>query len=108
MRIHRNPQGRVPKPARADNFHPSAAIEILHNELVEVEALAVAAGEAATMLATNPPAEQRRIFVRIYTLVRKTARQAGEALDRSEALVAWLSAYMMAQAANHPQASRSR
>ena len=105
---HRNPQGRVPKPARADNFHPFGAIEILHNELVEIEALAVAAGEAATMLATNPPGKQRRIFVRIYTLVRKTARQAGEALDKSEHLVAQLSAYMMAQAANRPQASRAR
>jgi hypothetical protein len=104
MRRHRNPQGRVPKPARADNFHHSAAIEILHNELVEVEALAV----AAMMLATSPPATQRRSFVRIYTLIRKTARQAGEALDKSEHLVARLSAYMLAQAANRPQASRSR
>ena len=57
-----------------------ARVTIIAHELVEVESLAIADDEAATMLPPNPSARHKRILARLYTLISKTANQAGGAL----------------------------
>jgi hypothetical protein len=94
MSTHRNPRSRVSNKPHADNFNPGDAIERLYVELVEVEALARAAGEAVTELPSASSARLRRIFARLYTLVTKTAIQASAALTLSESMVSRLSAHM--------------
>ena len=108
MGKHRNPQARLSKQARPDNFDPGLAIERLYRELVEVEALAIAADEAVTMLPPNPSAKRKRILARLCTLVTKTASQASEALEKSEDMMARLSAHMAARAAKRPRQPRAR
>jgi hypothetical protein len=108
MKKHRNPQKRLPKHAPADNFDPGAAIGRLYTELIEVEALAIAADEAATMLPPNPSAKHKQILARLYTLVAKTASQASEALEKSEDMLAKLAAHMAARAAKRPRQRRAR
>jgi hypothetical protein len=94
MHVHRYPQVRVSNKAHADNFDPGDGLEQLHTELVEVEALARAAGEAVTLLPSASSAKVRRIFARLHVLVSRTANEAGAALSLSEKLVSSLSAYM--------------
>ena len=47
MKKHRNPQASVSDTAPADNFNPGTALEQLYSELIDVEALAHAAGESS-------------------------------------------------------------
>jgi len=103
MSRHRNPQTRLSKHAPSDKFDPGIAIGRLYRDLVEVEALAIAADEAATMLPPNPSAKHKRILDRLYTLVSQTAHQASEALEESEDMLAQLSAHKAARAARHPR-----
>lgn len=132
MKQHRNPQPRVANPAAADNkaqgakrpaghaadgdlrrsgvpglaesFSPGDALERLYTELVEVEALAYAAGEAVTLLPSVSSAKVRRRFARLYSLVTKTADQATATLTLGETLVAQLSGQMAARRAAAPPA----
>ena len=99
MNKHRNPPARLSKQARPDNFNPGLAIERLYRELVEVEALAIAADEAVTMLPPNPSAKHKRILARLFTLVSKTAAQASQVLEESEDMLAQISTHMAARAA---------
>ncbi len=94
MRSHRNPESRVSNKAHVDNFDPGDALEQLYAELVEVEALAHAAGEAITSLPTTTSPKQRRLHARVYALVTKTAGEARAALTLSENLVSALSVHM--------------
>ena len=107
MNKHRNPQARLSKQAPSDNFDPGVAIERLFRELVEVEALAIAADEAATMLPPNPSAKHKRILARLFTLVSKTADQASEVLEKSEDMLARLAAHMAARAVKQPRKRRA-
>jgi hypothetical protein len=107
MKNHRNPQARLSKQPPPDNFNPGLAIEGLYRELVEVEALAIAADEAVTMLPPNPSAKHKQILARLFTLVSKTADQAGEALEKSEDLLAQLAAHMAARPAKQPRKRRA-
>jgi hypothetical protein len=77
----------------------ACAIELLYSDLVEVEALAVTADEAATMLPPTPSAKHNRILARLSTLVSKTASQACAALERSEELVSLHAIHLAARAA---------
>src|SRR5262245_63279366 len=107
MSKHRNPRTRLSKQSRSDNFDSGLAIERLYRELVEVEALAIAADEAVTMLPPKPSAKDKRILARLYTLVTKTADQATEALEKSEDMLAQLSAHMAARAAKQSRKLRA-
>jgi hypothetical protein len=101
MKTHRNPRPNLSNPDPRDNFNPGDALELLYSELVEVEALAHAAGEAVTLLPSTSSAKLRRIFARLYALVTRTASEASAALTLSEQLVAQLSAQMAARQASH-------
>jgi|KBSSwiStaDraftv2_1062776.scaffolds.fasta_scaffold2317260_1 hypothetical protein len=107
MSKHRNPQKRLPKQARPDNFDSGLAIERLYRELVEVEALAIAADEAVTMLPPTPRGKDKRTLARLYTLVTKTADQASQALEKSEDMLAQLAAHAAARAAKQPRKRRA-
>jgi hypothetical protein len=107
MSKHRNPQARLSKQAPSDNFDSGLAIERLYQELVEVEALAIAADEAVTMLPPTPSAKQKRILARLCTLVSKTATQASEALEKSEDMLAQRAAHMAARAAKQSRKRRA-
>ena len=108
MRGHRNPQARVSKPSLPDNLDAGVAVGRLYRELIEVEALAIAADEAATMLPPNPSVKHKRILARLITLVGKTASQASEALEESEDMIAQHAAHMAAKAAKRPRKRRAR
>jgi hypothetical protein len=108
MRVHRNPQARLSKPSLSDNFDPGVAFGRLYRHLVEVEALAIAADEAATMLPPKPSVKHKRILDRLITLVGTTADQAGEALEKSEDMIAQHAAHMAARAAKHSRKRRAR
>jgi hypothetical protein len=108
MKEHRNPRSRVSNRVPADNFNPGDALELLYSELVEVEALAHAAGEAVARLPSTSSAKLRRIFARLYALVGRTAEQADAALTISEQLVAALSAQMAARRATQEPTQSTR
>jgi hypothetical protein len=93
MKEHRNPRCTISNQPAVDNFNAADALELLHAELVEVEALAHAAGEAVAML-PPVPGKQRRTFERLYALVNQTAAEASTLLTLSEQLVSLLSAHM--------------
>ena len=99
MKTHRNPRSRISNLVTADNFSSGDALEQLYAELVDVEALAHAAGEAVTLLPAASSGKQRRAFARLYTLVTKTASEANAALALSEQLVSMLSAHLAARRA---------
>ncbi len=116
MNAHRKPRQNVSNSATAgntatavgtatpgsstpNNFSPGDALERLYNELVDVEALAHAAGEAVTELSANSSPRKRRSFARLYALVTRTASEASAALTLGENLVSALSAHMAARRA---------
>lgn len=69
---------------RRPDCDPAIEIRSLYRALVVVEALAVTADEAATMLPPVPTASHRRNLARLYTLVHQTSDQVREALEESE------------------------
>ena len=83
MSKHRNPQARLSKQAPLTTSTQVSQIERLYRELVEVEALAIAADEAVTMLPPYPSGKHKRILARLFTLVTKTADQASQALEKA-------------------------
>ena len=87
---------------------PGVAIGRLYRELVEVEDLAIAADEAATMLPAPPSAKHKRPLARRYTLVSQTANRAGWALEKREDMIAQLSARETAPAAKRSRERRAR
>jgi hypothetical protein len=97
MRVHRRTAKTVPNNPPLDNFIPGDALESLHTEVVELEALAHAAGEAVTRLPRASDPTQRRDLTRIYALVSKVAADAAAAASHGDQLVAALSAYLDAQ-----------
>ena len=104
MQAHRKPRPKVsnsatPSNATPSNFSSGDALERLYNELVDVEALAHAAGEAVTLLPSASSPKMRRSFARLYALVTRTANEATAALTLGENLVSALSAHMAAQRA---------
>jgi hypothetical protein len=101
MKQHRNPRSNVPNKSIPDNFNADDALERLYSELVEVEALAHAAGEAVTLLPPASSPKTKRSFARLYALVTKTANEASAALTLSEQLVSALSAQMATRRAMH-------
>ncbi len=99
MKRHRNPQARVSKQPSPDNFDPGTLIGRIYGHLLEVEALAVMASEAAERLLPTSVVKHQRIYTRLSTLVRMAADQATAALEPGEELVALHAAYLAAQIA---------
>jgi hypothetical protein len=97
MKAHRSTQPKVTNQTEISNFDPGTALENLRAELIEVEALAHAAEEAANELAMPRNARQRRVIGRIQTLVTKAAERASTALCYGDAQVTSLSAQMAAR-----------
>lgn len=87
MSKHRNPRKRLPKRPPPDNLATSLLIRRLYDALVELEALAITADEAVTMLPAGPTGRHKRTLTRLYTLVGRTASQASAVLELGEELV---------------------
>jgi hypothetical protein len=88
MSKHRNPRRKVPKRPVPDNLATSLLIRRLYDALVELEALAMTADEAVTMLPAGPTGRHKRTVARLYSLVGRTAGQASSVLELGEELVA--------------------
>jgi hypothetical protein len=98
MPKHRRTHVRVANKPELDNFDATDALESLHTEIVQIEAIAHAAGEAVTRLphATDP--QQRRAFARIYALVSKLADDVATAVVHGDAMIAALAAHLQRRA----------
>jgi hypothetical protein len=94
MRNHRHTNDSVQNKPSLDNFSPGDALESLHAEIVEIEALAYAASEAITHYPYPTEPTARRAFARIYTLVTKVAQDTDAAVTHGQELVAALSAHL--------------
>ena len=99
MRVHRRTQDTVPNNPPLDNFNPADALESLHIEIVQLEAFAHAAGEAATRLPAPSNPTERRNFTRLYALVTKVASDAATAATHGDKLIAALSAHLQTRQA---------
>jgi hypothetical protein len=108
MKKHRNPQARLSKHPSSDNFDPGTLIRRVYGDLIEVEALAVMASEAAGRLPPTSFVKHQRIYTRLSTLVRKTANQATAALEHSEGLVALHAAHLAAQVSKRAREHRAQ
>jgi hypothetical protein len=94
MSKHRNPRTSLSNQPAPDNFDPAAALESLHTEIVDIEALAHAAGEAVTLLPRPDNPEQRRNLARIYTLVTKLASEISTTVAYGDDLIAALGSHL--------------
>lgn len=94
MPKHRRTRLRVPNNAELDNFDPADALESLHTEIVQIEAVAHAAGEAVTRLPHASDPGQRRAFARIYALVSKLAEDIGTAVIHGDEMIAALAVHL--------------
>lgn len=100
MPKHRRPRARVSKDVPAhntdnrDTFNPAEALQSLHLEVVQLEALANAASEAVVQLPFPPGREARRVFDRVYALVMKVADETSAAASYGDELVANLTAHL--------------
>lgn len=92
MPKRRNPKARLLKQPPAHNPDPGALIERLYTDLVELEGIAITADECVTALPVFPSGKYKRTMRRLYVLVGATAGRASEVLERSEDMLAQLSA----------------
>lgn len=97
IRNHRRAQGKAPSDPPGNDFNAAEALEAYHTEIVEIEALAHAAGEAVTHLRHTSDPELRRIFARIYTLTSKVAADLNASVRRGDKLIAALSRHMQSK-----------
>jgi hypothetical protein len=77
----------IPLPLTTSPPAASLLIRHLYERLVELEALAVTADEAVTMLPAGPTGRYRRTLARLYALAGRTAGQASATLGLGEELV---------------------
>jgi len=74
-----------------NNLDPFEVLESLQLEIIDLEAFAHAAAEAATQLPFPAGRDNRLVFDRVYTLVNQVAEQANRALRQCDQLVAAVS-----------------
>jgi hypothetical protein len=67
-----------------------AAVELLHGQLVRIEALALLACEAADQLQPPPTPAGKRELIRMQILVEQTAAEASHGVTAGDRLVAGL------------------
>jgi hypothetical protein len=120
MRKHRSPRNRVSKPVpphntddtenakpvpphnaddtdspcNPDNFDPAEALQRLHLEVVQLEAVANATSEAVIQLPYPSDREARRPFERVYALVGLFADGTHAAANLSGKMMDALAAYL--------------
>ena len=97
MTKHRHPPESVSNDVDVNNFDPAEALESLQLEMIDLEAFAHAATEAATQLPFPSGRDNRRVFDHVYTLVNQVAEQANRALRQCDQLVAALSQHQERQ-----------
>lgn len=103
MPKHRHPQARVSNdvqsanPTNPDNFSPTEALQNLHLEIRQLEALANAASEAVTELPFPSGRDERRVFDRVYALVTKVANETSTLVSYGDELIAALAVYLKAK-----------
>ena len=103
MPKHRHPRDRVSNdvqsanPTNPDNFSPTEALQNLHLEIKQLEALANAASEAVTQLPFPSGREERRVFDRAYALVTKVANEASALVGYGDELIAALAVHLKAR-----------
>jgi hypothetical protein len=87
MKEHRSTETRVSNTTEISNFDAGTALENLRAEVIEIEALARAAEEAADELPAATTAHQRLAFGRIQALrnvsthLRQRVREFSEAFE---------------------------
>jgi len=86
--------------AVANAFNPADALESLHLEVVQLEALANAASEAVIQLPFPSDREERRAFERAYALSTKTADDANAIVTYGNELIAALAIYLKGRRAS--------
>ena len=105
MAKHRRPQHKVSKDIkphkteRSDTFDPVEALQNLHLHVVELEALANAAGDAVVQLPFPPGREARQPFDRVYALVTRVADETNSAVAFGNELMAELTRYLQRKGA---------
>src|SRR3954470_10732425 len=91
MKRHRKPRSKgLQPPVHVPD--PSAMMERLYGDLVELEGIAITADECVTALPVFPSGRYRRTMRRLYVLVSATAGHASEVLERSEDMLAEIAA----------------
>jgi len=103
MRKHRNPRDRVSNdvqsanPTNPDNFNPTEALQSLHLEIRQLEAIANAASEAVAELPFPSGREERRVFDRVYALVTKVANETSALVSYGDELITALADHLKAR-----------
>ena len=93
MPKHRHPQDSVSNDVHVDNFDPAEALERLHRQTVQLEAIANAANEATTQLPFPSDRDERRVFDRVYALIAQVADLAAALVSEGDKAIAALAAY---------------
>jgi hypothetical protein len=97
MKAHRSTQDKVSHDPQNRNFEAGTALENLHAEVTDIEALARATEAAADALPAPTTGRQRVIFGRIQALATKTSEQASASLHFANAQVVALTAQVKAR-----------
>jgi predicted amidophosphoribosyltransferase len=103
MTTHRHPQDSVSNDVHPDNpepFNAAEALQSLHLEVVQLEALANAANEAVVQLPFPAGREARRPFDRVYALVSKVADETNAVVNHGGQLMDALAAYLQRKQAD--------
>jgi hypothetical protein len=97
MTMHRRTPDSVSDDVHDHNpapFNPAEALQSLHGEVLQLEALIHAASEAVTQLPFPADREERRVFDRVYALVTKAADETNALVRYSDELIAALGVYL--------------
>jgi hypothetical protein len=109
MQKHRSPRNRVSKQVPPhntddtdnpsivsipDTFNPAEALQKLHLEVVQLEALVNAANEAVVQLPFPSDREARRPFDRVYALVTKAADETNALVNLGGQMMDALTAHL--------------
>jgi len=97
MSRHRYPPGRVSNDVPDHNpapFDPGEALQSLHGEIIDLEAIANAANEAIVALPFPEDREERRVYDRAYALVSKFAEDTNALVRYGDELIAALAVYL--------------
>jgi len=97
MTEHRHPPENVSNDSDVNNLDPCDGLESLQVEMIDLEAFAHAAAEAAAQLPFPSGRENRRVFDHVYTLINQVAEQANKTLRQCDQLVAAVSQHRQQQ-----------
>ena len=89
-------------------FDPGEALQDLHGQVIQLEAMTHAASEAVTQLPFPEGREGRRIFDRVYTLVTKVADETEALVRHGDELVSALAAHLQRRRAGASESPARR